>query len=321
MTMERMTCCFAALDRAIAHIAQREFARLCQGLTEGQIAIHLAHACIELKKLQRSDGEPPHYNNPWVALLYLLWYQPGQTYLAYRIICGLAKYRVSPQLHVVDVGCGAIATEIALRIATATGGASTSTLPLQRSVVHSIDLSSEMIRLGAQVADKLCSDPGFVALHDHQICRRNVVNVDLANLEAQEENEDWWLTALHAVYDNNVRDIHAQVAAVTERVSPLRGIITTHSSKSRLLSAVCGPGAPAAQSFPPSPIVDMRFLPSPAHICQVRESMHGLVSAALGRSNDINDLTLAANYLRRHPTWFQSVANTVYVPQVWVGPR
>ena len=321
MTMERATRCFAALDYAIARVAEREFAKLCTGLQNEEAATRVAGACLELKKLQRSDGEPPDYDNPWVALLYILWYQPGQTYLAYKIMCQMANYRVSPLLHVVDIGCGAIATEIALRIATATGGVGVAGIPLQQSVVHSIDRSSEMIRLGAQIADELCSNPAVAALHDHQICRRNVVDLNLANLGARGSNEDWWLTALHAVYDNNVQEIRSQVAEISDRVSPVRGIATTHSSKSYLLSEACGLGASQAQAFPRSPIVDIRFLPALSQVCQIRASIHQVVDTALGQPSGAGSLRLAANYLKRHPTWFQSVANTFYVGHLWTDQR
>lgn len=317
MTMELVARCFAALDLAIAHVAQREFVRLCQGLGEEQIAIHLAGACAELKKLQRSDGKPPDYANPWVVLLYLLWYQPGQTYLAYRIICDLAKDRVSPQLHVVDVGCGAIATEIALRIATATGGANTPALPLRQSVVHSIDLSSEMIRLGAQVADTLCSNPDIAALHDHQICRRNVVDVHLTTLSARGSDEDWWLTALHTVYDDNVHDIQAQVTAVAQRVSPVRAVMTTHFSKSHLLKQACAPWHVETLRAPTVKVVDIRFLPHLSGIARVRASLHAVVLQAAQRSSNPDSLGIAASYLQRTPTWFQSMESTSCVSLGW----
>ena len=63
-----------ALDKAIAATAERELQRLIQDRDPIEIAKKICGALRGLEKLQ--SGEMPEYDE-WVALFYLLWYQPG----------------------------------------------------------------------------------------------------------------------------------------------------------------------------------------------------------------------------------------------------
>ena len=72
-----------ALDVAIAQVAQKEISRLSAGLSPDEIAKNICVALHELESLQQ--GGMPNYGNEWVAVFYLLWYQPAQINLAYTL--------------------------------------------------------------------------------------------------------------------------------------------------------------------------------------------------------------------------------------------
>ena len=74
-----------ALSEAITTVAQNELDELTVGLTSSQKAHQIGNALTELEKLSRGTGIPD-YNDPWVALFYVTWYQPRQINIAYSML-------------------------------------------------------------------------------------------------------------------------------------------------------------------------------------------------------------------------------------------
>ncbi|MYA62800.1 MAG: hypothetical protein F4X94_09540 [Dehalococcoidia bacterium] len=106
-----------ALSNAIVEEAQREFERLSAGMGTRDIAYSVENALRELRRL--SSSEMPQYDDRWVALFYLTWYQPRQINTVYRMLRGylIREDIVGSELLIVDFGCGALATQFGVALA------------------------------------------------------------------------------------------------------------------------------------------------------------------------------------------------------------
>ena len=103
-----------ALDQAIVRVAEAEYARLSSGIPPMKCAEAVASALNSWANLK--SGMQPEYNE-WEALFYLTWYQPHQINLALAIV---RYFLTTPQpLHIIDLGCGALATQVAMAVAVA----------------------------------------------------------------------------------------------------------------------------------------------------------------------------------------------------------
>ena len=116
---------FEAIDRAITKVAETEFQRLSAEMGKDALT-NKVHATLGSFKGLR-QGIPPDYRDPWVALFYLTWFQPGQIQLAHDLIDRMKQKRGSRgligkhhgKLQVLDIGCGALATLFAVAWAAA----------------------------------------------------------------------------------------------------------------------------------------------------------------------------------------------------------
>ena len=132
------------LDRAIQDTARREFIGLCEGLRRKEDVARQVEAALKSLELLKTRGVPD-YGNPWVAVFYLTWYQPRHINLVYSHLKS-TNARLPQALHVVDLGCGSLATMFALAVFAATSGQQEA-----RISVHGIDNSREMRTLGLQL--------------------------------------------------------------------------------------------------------------------------------------------------------------------------
>ena len=94
---------FEAIDGAITKVAETESQRLSAGMGEDALT-NKVHATLDsFRGLRR--GIPPDYSDPWVALFYLTWFQPGQIQLAHDLIDRMKQKRESRRLK----RCGSFA--------------------------------------------------------------------------------------------------------------------------------------------------------------------------------------------------------------------
>lgn len=304
----RVNECFAALDRAIAITARHEFERLTAGLSDVQKAKKIIGALKNLKALQSPAGRPPSYDDPWIPLLYVLWYQPGQTYLAFRILRELASKRRPETLRVIDIGCGALALELAVDISLASGVFSTNGVPYE-AVVYSHDPSSPMVSLGEKISEALLEDQDFPLRSASLASDRVLVQHDFASIPEVTIDEEWWVTAIHAVYRSNLPEIRGHLNEITRRVRPVWFVLTTHSSKQDLLPKPKSAGvlAPVDLSLKSS-IVEHRFFPELSHVAEFRQQLREIVERAKSPPTDTEDARMAMSYLARAPQWFRSAS-------------
>lgn len=201
-----------SLDRAIATLAEAEYSRLSTGGSLGtkERREHVGRALRSLKELQQ--GRKADYDDEWVAVFYLTWYQPRQIQLAYAALRELISER-NPPRYIIDYGCGAWATQVALviRIAELIFNGS----ELQKITVHGIDLNQPMMRIGGMlwrefrriVSEERVGHSVLEPLHD-AVDRMGDSCTYHASYDAYTESHgvqmspvfgDCWLTAVHVV--------------------------------------------------------------------------------------------------------------------------
>ena len=146
---------FAAIDQTIKKVAESEFLRLSTGITTEESSEKVRTALDALGGLRH--GNPPDYNDPWVALFYLTWYQPGQILLSRRLIDHISRIKGNRQLtindsrslQVVDFGCGVLAMRFA--IAWASAEAIENGQDIKSIRIISLDPGIAMVELGVRL--------------------------------------------------------------------------------------------------------------------------------------------------------------------------
>ena len=225
----------SALSDSIVKVAHDELARLSSGLDTGKVTEVIENALDELRGLQL--GRIPDYEDEWVALFYITWFQQSQINLAYSMIKAMARLRDpvnadltdTRKLRVIDFGCGALAMQFAVALAVAY-----SLQPVQHGMsieVDSMDDSQAMRRAGQKIW--------------RQFKREVKENAELATLSrvcedmkcrtgrtysARKPGEEIWLSAIHVVYESNKCQVEEQLAQIADRVHPDVGLLTTHDS-------------------------------------------------------------------------------------------
>ena len=159
----------------------------------------------------------PDYNNEWVALFYVTWYQPRQINVALAILQQLYEEPLRElagagenyPVEIIDVGCGALSVQFATAIA-ATQHQHTAVS------VHGIDPSHPMKRIGETLWSEFCAIiVEYPDLSDlSKLCNLMVGDCDLFDsfdsyLSAYPETLGYYpspnflLLAVDAVYDSN----------------------------------------------------------------------------------------------------------------------
>lgn len=235
------------LDEAIATAGRAEFARLAKGLTPVQLISSVKAALDGLSGLTR--GVPPNYHDEWVALFYLLWHQPKQINLAYRLIENMLVERRhgeklvlndEKRLHVIDFGSGSLAVQFAVG------------LPLAKAVelgektpevhIHSIDPSIAMMELGkscwkvfngriAEIQECTSAAQAFCSIVPSY-------DIGIGTIPEKEISADYWLSAIHAVYNTNKEAVTQELEVLYNNFSPSAGFVTSHGYHERMLESI-----------------------------------------------------------------------------------
>ena len=233
-----------AFDTAITGLADREWKRLSKGETpEGRLN-RVRSALESLKKLQSND-QMPAYEDEWVALFYLLWYQPRQVYLAYRVLTTLLSERGSQErpLRVIDLGCGALATAfgMAMTIAARQNGS----LPVPTDVtICAIDPSVQMRRVGETLWEELwevlAEEPGLTSLEAAvaAMIDNHHFYASHAEMAAVDAGDECWLFAMHAVYESNREDLQRALLELRDGYRVTRTVVSSEGLKRNLVHDV-----------------------------------------------------------------------------------
>ncbi len=239
-----------AIDAAIAATAEAEFARVAAGLSRSAKRGLVERAVDETLKLRA--GKQPVYQSECVPLLYLLQYQAKQINLVYSVVKRMIFYRRATSrndcrlitrdggtLRIIDVGCGALATQFAAALAAADAIEAGERVAVIR--VASRDNSRAMPALGWKMWREFKSavkgDPDLESLQE-AVERIRADRFDLVSAPFPEarQDEDCWITAIHALYDDNKKAVADSLAqAFAANPNPDAAFLTTHNSKKSLM--------------------------------------------------------------------------------------
>ena len=231
----------AALDEAIAEVAAREYRRLASGLSSHEVSIRVHGALESLDGLKH--GRQPAYDE-WDALFYLTWYQPRHIHLVYTLLHHGAR-EFPAFSHVIDIGCGAGATQVALAFSMADQPSRLGAVDVS---VHGIDPSKAMRALGEtlwlELRDRVEQDPeledlgqvmGDMSARCASYGSCEAYAASASAVAARAAGHPHWLTAVHAVYEETKRDLRRLLGEICADREPKGILVTSDDGKEPLL--------------------------------------------------------------------------------------
>ena len=224
------------LSKAIVDVAEWEFNRLKEGMSDVEVAQAVEGALKSLKGL--ASGRMPYYGD-WTALFYLTWHHPNHVNLAYSMIVAMlqkSKRRLPSNLYVLDFGCGTLATQFGLALAISDLRGEQ---PVKSVRICQIDDSEPMVRLGKKTWDRFGELAGenadLTALSD---AMNSITRTDGPPVCGDE----CWLSAMHVVYQKNHVAVKKALALRENQIRPHVGFITSHYDlNSRSLAHLVSP--------------------------------------------------------------------------------
>ena len=227
-----------ALDKAITTVADQEFDRLTRDLNNEQIAEKVVGSLRSLDRLR--FGNIPNYDE-WDALFYH-WYQPSHINLAYSMIEW--SHELSDQLHIVDFGCGALAMQFGVFLAAV--DAIERGQPINEIQIDSIDTSEAMIDIGQKIWEQLKREVGRNPNLSYLSRACEVIQPSEYIIQGTSDiwqigsapNSNVWVSAIHAVYDDNKDDVQCSLKSLVDRLTPDICFASTHIKSKPLLSEV-----------------------------------------------------------------------------------
>lgn len=277
------------IDSAIAEVGRAEFNRLSDGLDVVQVRDKISYALNQLDRLNRNPKyvmEPdntmypissmPDYatddptNDQWLALFYMLWYQPRQVLLARDVFSSLLAPRTEPWLlmsdrpiEVLDYGCGTLAGLFGLTIAAYESPYQGQTATSVKVFNH--DSSHAMIALGRKLWSQFKSE-----VHAYDALNPLGDTIEEARLSFNDTEftvpSSWqWSTdqhtqianrivsGLNCVYEENKDTVSADLASLLRSVNPNAFVLTGKNANMnyQLLGQVL-PGRWVPPNFPDS---------------------------------------------------------------------
>ncbi len=263
------------IDRAIAEVGRTEFTRLSHGMDDLVVRSKVDYALSQLQRLssggtyvigQGPAPSMPDYvtddpvNDQWLALFYMLWYQPRQILLA-RDVFGLILDRAKEtealksrrSVQVFDYGCGTLAGLFGLTIA-----AHERQLPvdlIETFRVNNYDISGPMMRLGKKLwvdlqrrvqSQHALKNLGAVMAQTHSSFDkvRELRPGRRFSETTQRPSETFrCLTGLHCLYDENVPIVKAELASLMQENDPDVMVMSVIGSSNELLIRRASPRA------------------------------------------------------------------------------
>lgn len=216
----------AALSDAIVGEAESRFAELQHGLSRSDVVERVENALKQFGSLQ--TGAMPDYSDPWVALLYVLWYQPSQM----NLVCSSLRPFAGGEWErwqVVDCGAGALAAQFGVALALAERGR-------PATVVQSIEPSDAMFELGSAVWQRFVDALGSNPLG--RACR--TITAERCSVDEIErlKGARRALLGIHSVYDENRQCIAADMRTLRRELKPHLGVVSTHRMNGHLARSV-----------------------------------------------------------------------------------
>ena len=309
------------LDQAIVAVAKKDIRRLCEAKEWNviEIARSIQNALETLRNLQ--SGVMPDYKE-WVALFYLLWYQPKQINLAYSLIERATTQKPAREvfphehgkLHLVDFGCGALAMQFAVALSVADALENGKDISSIRT--DSIDCSEPMIQLGQAVWEEFTHLVEERCVNDDD--RFGNLYLALTSIESstysgtnpsidRDADADCWLSALHAVYESNLNPLRDTLGRLKNQLNPEIGFVTSHYFKEYFIRSVSPfEGDSRYRKYAFNNFIEHKFQGELPYITGFRESLHRSIFQRQGNP-DLSrygvNLDFVKNYLNNPVTW------------------
>lgn len=248
-----------AIDESLAEVAEEQWLLLAGEVHNPRERECIAESIIaSLRSLDLlSKKGMPNYDDDWVALFYLTWYQPRQINLVYSLLHGKSTSKSSfenPSLLsdvsklgtetvcFVDWGCGCLATMFAVALAAADCYAQGQDLP--KIEVYCIDSSPAMKQIGHK-SWCLFRDTMQRIDRDHPVCSifeniKPIFGSHTLEFESYNSGTDTpcVVTAIHCVYSERIRETKDELIRIVDHFKPVAVLLSTHSSKDDLLNYV-----------------------------------------------------------------------------------
>ena len=311
-----------ALDEAIASVTWENYRRLADEYLRRErqpsdISARLEKA-FESIDLLRTGGQPRY--DRWDAPLYVSWYQARQVHLVCAV---LDQHRPPPSrkpLRIVDIGCGAWATPIALAMLEARRHPA---LHDREVSVHGIDPALPMTQMGEKLwlefgcaAEARGLPIDFIEMIDED---RIFTSVDAyPDSLSRDASSESWLLAIHALYDESQPKIRRFLDGYRNRhVNRLRyELLTTDGSKRQDLDSIVVKGSGERIGPYPSRLTPI-WKGALTETTERRRRIHeGLENSGCPMSNKY------MNYLQNQVTW--NPGNPIEQDAIWVrraGPK
>ena len=218
-----------ALDSSIRHVASVEFDRLSKKAGDGRtVAREIYKALRSLDRLRKFQDEDrkPKYVDPWVPLLYLVWYQPTQVNLSYtlcRRILSDTRPFLNGDLQVVDFGCGTLAMLFGLVLAASETHREDEAHP--QTFTKLIEESCDMRRIGVDVWYRFRREIRDAETYPSLGALRQVL--EAVRISVQRTPPTRWLTALHVAYKENADAVKEALDLEVRKWNPDVVLITS----------------------------------------------------------------------------------------------
>ena len=231
-----------ALQQAICAVAEGEYARLRASRTPEGCLNCIGSALESLGGLQR--GIAPSYDE-WQALFYITWYQYAHVNLAGAILHKLFECRpIREPIHLVDLGCGAMATQLALTIYAAKTQETYN--PPPRITVHNVDPSRAMRRIGQELFEsvRVISRRDSTLRHLSRSCDA-ILSRSMSSDEeigSIDQSTKRLLFAVHTVYETNKDKVKDSVERIQRKIKPNEMVMTCYEKSTHLVEYAGGKG-------------------------------------------------------------------------------
>ena len=250
----------SAIDKAIAQVAEERWKRLagdvCDPCARTCAAQAIYTALGSLKELKQ-DGIP-NYDDDWVALFYLTWYQPRQINLVYSVLSGIRTSKSSdgPEqlkpdifgfgtdtVRFIDLGCGCLATMFGATLAAADAFAQGQEIP--EIVFDCIDTSPGMIQIGNETWGRFRDFMRHID-QGHPVCRviektKMIPHTGDSKPASLTRDDRCFVTAIHCAYSSTSGKLKDELDELVRRFNPVAVFLTTRSHKERLLDYIFSP--------------------------------------------------------------------------------
>ena len=189
-----------------------------------------------------AKGHEPIFTDPWVALFYLLWYQPSQISLFHSIFANLLCSDINEDrsrgtkgnLQIADFGCGAFAVQFGATLACME-------LPKRQMpglAITNIDSSREMTVLGRDLCtewERQLSAMGQRQFADvNAMISSKVAHHRIGRVTNINPNATQCLVASNVVFPSNLIDVSEQLARLWRDMTPDLAIIATIPQRASL---------------------------------------------------------------------------------------